>query len=216
MNSDNILLVSEVINAKTQNFTDLVKIANLRPDLDFRYANLTGINLSNLDLSGYDFTGADLSGCRFKNARLKGAILTGAKLSPGALREAVDYRDGSWWQVGCSLASRLARALNAFAFEIPLAFPRSIGPVLTVTALLTIPFALHYAAMRPRVESDSSLTALNEQLRTFRECAHCPEMAIIPRGAYDLNLVWDNTTASRRMTANAKRVEFVISDALVH
>ncbi len=66
--------------AKTQNFTELVRVLGLDPKKDFRLANLTGADFSGCDLRNYNFTGARLLGCTFKNALIAGAVFDQAEI----------------------------------------------------------------------------------------------------------------------------------------
>lgn len=53
-------LFQQVVEAETEDFLELVKIAGLNPAEDFAGANLSGANLSNADLSNADLSGANL------------------------------------------------------------------------------------------------------------------------------------------------------------
>jgi Leucine-rich repeat (LRR) protein len=51
-----------VLDAQTNGFVALVRLAGLDPARDFRGAVLDGVDFGRDDLSGFDFSGADLSG----------------------------------------------------------------------------------------------------------------------------------------------------------
>lgn len=86
-------VIHQVIAAKTDNFIDLAKIAQLNPTEDFYGANLIGIDLAEKDLSGVNFSrvnlrGADLSDADLTEANLSNANLGGADLSGALLSDA--------------------------------------------------------------------------------------------------------------------------------
>jgi hypothetical protein len=58
-----------ILDAKTNSFVSLVRIAGLRPGHDFRGANLRGVNFRTDDLTGFDFSGADLIGADVSMAK---------------------------------------------------------------------------------------------------------------------------------------------------
>ena len=89
-------LIRGVVEAQTDDFSDLAKIAGLNPDEDFVGADLRGVNLRIADLrranlsdadlrranlSDADLSHANLSGVNLSHANLSGAILSDANLS---------------------------------------------------------------------------------------------------------------------------------------
>lgn len=72
---------AKVLNAQTENFVQLVKIAELDPKKDFRFSNLSDVDFSGCNLAGFDFTGASLLGARF----------TGSRICGGVFRDVDDY-----------------------------------------------------------------------------------------------------------------------------
>jgi hypothetical protein len=60
--------ITRVLNAETDNFVELTKLAGLDPERDFQHANISGVDFSGLDLSGFNFTGARMIGCKFDGA----------------------------------------------------------------------------------------------------------------------------------------------------
>src|SRR3954453_14777801 len=57
-----------VLDAPTDSFVSLARIAELDPAHDFRGANLRGVDFGTDDLSGFDFSGADLTGADLSRA----------------------------------------------------------------------------------------------------------------------------------------------------
>ncbi len=98
--------IEQVLEAETEDFFELVNIAELNPLTDFteadlseislkggklKGANLSGTNLSSTDLSGADLrdanlSGADLSGADLRDANLSGANFSGAKVKNALFR----------------------------------------------------------------------------------------------------------------------------------
>ena len=85
--------IDRVLDSKTSNFLELLRVAELDPKIDLRYRNWAGLDLSKLDLRGFDFTGADLSNTRFENSLISGAVFKGASYDPMELRKAADYSE---------------------------------------------------------------------------------------------------------------------------
>jgi formylglycine-generating enzyme required for sulfatase activity len=81
-----------VVEAPTELFTELVRLAGLQPSTDFRFANLYNAVFDGCDLSGFDFTGACLTGCSFRQAKIAGACFDFAQVSKRALKEADDWK----------------------------------------------------------------------------------------------------------------------------
>src|SRR6266550_126098 len=71
--------IRAVLTAKTDNFVELVKLARLAPESEFRNTDLSGCDFSGCDLTEFDFSGSNLEG-----ANLKGATINGAPLHNGA------------------------------------------------------------------------------------------------------------------------------------
>jgi Pentapeptide repeats (8 copies) len=77
--------VKQLLEADTENFSELVKSAGLNPTEDFAGANLVGVkgvgcNLSGFNLSGANLNEGDLSRADLSNANLSDANLRSAKL----------------------------------------------------------------------------------------------------------------------------------------
>ncbi len=85
------LRILSIVNADTDDFLELVKIAELDPSKDFRFANLSGVNFSDLDLTGFDFTGTCIEGCRFRDAKISDAVFTNAFGEKSRLETAADW-----------------------------------------------------------------------------------------------------------------------------
>ncbi|MEG4035261.1 pentapeptide repeat-containing protein [Microcoleus sp. S36b_A4] len=77
--------IQQILEAETNNFVELAKIAGLDIATDFADADLSGVDLRDADLSranlsGADLTYADLSGANLTHADLSRADLSGANL----------------------------------------------------------------------------------------------------------------------------------------
>lgn len=60
--------ISAVLQAHTESFSELVRIAGLDPACDFVGADLRGVDFRTDDLSGFDFASADLTGANLSRA----------------------------------------------------------------------------------------------------------------------------------------------------
>jgi hypothetical protein len=79
--------IQQILEAETNNFLELARIAGLDIATDFADADLRGVDLSGANLSGADLSGADLSGANLTFAKLSGADLSDADLSGANLSE---------------------------------------------------------------------------------------------------------------------------------
>ncbi|MGB3403921.1 MAG: pentapeptide repeat-containing protein [Microcoleaceae cyanobacterium] len=109
-------IVSQIIEAKTDDFLTLAEIAKLDPQIDFQGARLLGVNLRGLDLSGVNFQqaylrGADLSDIDLSNSDLMAVNLSGADLS-GALLSDANLSQGNLHRVSLALANLSGANLN--------------------------------------------------------------------------------------------------------
>ena len=92
-------LIHQISEAKTNDFLELAKIADLDVMIDFAGGNLLGANLSKVDLSGANLyrsnlRGTDLTDADLSEANLSGANLSGADLSGAYLENAnLSYTD---------------------------------------------------------------------------------------------------------------------------
>ena len=77
--------------AQTDNFLQLVAIAELDPEKSFQYANLRGVDFSSCDLKGFKFTGSALYGANFSGCRISGALFDNEQLQLPELKRADDY-----------------------------------------------------------------------------------------------------------------------------
>ena len=59
---DELRYFEAVLGHGSDDFLELIQVAELDPKLDFRYANLSNVDFGTADLRGFDFTGADLRG----------------------------------------------------------------------------------------------------------------------------------------------------------
>lgn len=62
LSNDAMSSLEEIAHAADCAFSKLTTIAGLKPEQDFRFADLRELDFSYSDLRGYDFTGADLTG----------------------------------------------------------------------------------------------------------------------------------------------------------
>jgi len=102
-------IVDRIIGAKTDNFAELAKIANLNLAEDFGGANLRGTTLSAVDFSSANldranFRGADLSDADFSDANLQNAKFGGADLS-GAFLGNADLKGADLHRASLALAN---------------------------------------------------------------------------------------------------------------
>jgi hypothetical protein len=67
--SGEIRRILRIVDAKTDSFAALTKLAGLDPSRAFRGADLRGLNFGTDDLTGFDFTRADLRGADFSKVR---------------------------------------------------------------------------------------------------------------------------------------------------
>ncbi len=81
-------LLQQVVEAKTDNFLELAKIAGLNPAKDFVGANLSDANLSRTNLRDANLSDANLSGANLSHADLSSANLSDANLSGSNLSHA--------------------------------------------------------------------------------------------------------------------------------
>jgi Pentapeptide repeats (8 copies) len=118
-------MVDRIIAAKTDNFAELAKIANLNPAQDFAGANLRGTSLSTVDFSSAkldraNFRGADLSDADLSDANLQKAKFSGADLS-GAFLGNADLKGADLHKASLALANLSGANLgNANLVEVNL------------------------------------------------------------------------------------------------
>lgn len=53
--------IQDIIDAPTEDFAELLKIAGLDPKKALRFADWSGADFGNADVAGWDFTGAKLN-----------------------------------------------------------------------------------------------------------------------------------------------------------
>ena len=82
-----------IIEAGNSTFSLLVKIADLDPGRDLRFAMLDEVDFLGSDLRGFDFTGSSMRKCRFYGARICGAVFVDADLTGSVLSDAADYAE---------------------------------------------------------------------------------------------------------------------------
>ena len=85
--------LSDIADAPTNNFVELIRLSGLDPSRHLRFADWSGVDFSACDLRGYDFTGARLYGCKFDGALIDGALFEQAEMNRSDLRSAADWGD---------------------------------------------------------------------------------------------------------------------------
>lgn len=81
----------KIIEARTNKFSDLLRISELDPRKHLRFADWSGVDFTDDDLRGFDFTGARLHNCRFGGTLIKGAHFDQAEINGTNLRAARDW-----------------------------------------------------------------------------------------------------------------------------
>ncbi|MEG5059263.1 pentapeptide repeat-containing protein [Microcoleus sp. A2-C5] len=102
-------MVDRIISAKTDDFGELAKIANLNPAEDFAGGSLLGTSLSAVDFSSAkldraNFRGANLNDADFSDANLQNAKFGGADLS-GAFLGNADLSGADLYRASLALAN---------------------------------------------------------------------------------------------------------------
>ena len=80
-----------VLEAKTENFLELVELSGLDPAHDFRNMDLDGVDLSNCNLDGFDLAGAKIFTSNFYNSKISKVNFDSQQKELDCLREASDY-----------------------------------------------------------------------------------------------------------------------------
>jgi uncharacterized protein YjbI with pentapeptide repeats len=65
ISSPQLLVMLSVLDAETNSFAELARIAGLQPNCDFCGADLRNVNFGSDDLSEFEFRNTDLTGSRF-------------------------------------------------------------------------------------------------------------------------------------------------------
>jgi formylglycine-generating enzyme required for sulfatase activity len=81
----------KVAEARTDDFVQLLRRAELDPKKHLRFADWSGVSFAGCDLRGFDFTGARLHDCDFTGALIDGARFDGAEINGASLRAAKDW-----------------------------------------------------------------------------------------------------------------------------
>lgn len=71
----------QLLEADGAPFSELVVIAGLKPAVDFRHSDLSGVDFAGSDLTDFDFSNADLSGASFIGARIDKTRFWRAKIN---------------------------------------------------------------------------------------------------------------------------------------
>jgi hypothetical protein len=74
-------LFDRLLECSSENFLDLVEAGQLNPAIDFRFADLSGLQIGDADLCSFDFTSSDLTDTNLAGANLAGANLTDTNLA---------------------------------------------------------------------------------------------------------------------------------------
>ncbi|MCP5365524.1 MAG: SUMF1/EgtB/PvdO family nonheme iron enzyme [Hyphomicrobiales bacterium] len=82
-----------VAEARTVNFVELLRIAELDPTRDLRFADWSDVEFSDCDLTGFDFSGANLRGCLFEGAQIAQARFDAAQIDRRSLLRAKDWHE---------------------------------------------------------------------------------------------------------------------------
>ncbi|MBW4575587.1 MAG: pentapeptide repeat-containing protein [Aphanothece sp. CMT-3BRIN-NPC111] len=102
-------VIQGILDAKTENFSDLAKIAGLDLAVDFAGAKLLGTDLSGIELNGACLQGAYLRGASLSDADLSEASLSGANLAgadlSGALLSNADLNHTDLHRASLALAN---------------------------------------------------------------------------------------------------------------
>jgi hypothetical protein len=96
-----------VLDAPTNSFVALVRVAGLEPTQDFRGADLRGVDFGTDDLAGFDFSGADLTNADLSRATGLDRMITDSttRLPPEICRPQPDF----------DLSEVMASILDGFA-----------------------------------------------------------------------------------------------------
>ena len=76
-------IIKELLEYSGNDFVAMANIAGLRPEQDFRHANLRDVDFGTADTTGWDFTGSDLSGADLSRTRGEPPLVTGARTDRG-------------------------------------------------------------------------------------------------------------------------------------
>lgn len=83
--------IQRILDADSDNFVNLVRVAGLDPAKDFRHKRLHRVDFKDCDLAGFDFVGARFEHCSFVGARIAGAVFDDASFLASDPRQAVDW-----------------------------------------------------------------------------------------------------------------------------
>lgn len=94
--------IESVASEGNASFSELVAISGLSPKLDFRHADLRGVDLGNSDVRGFDFTGADLRGVtgvdvNWDDTTILDQAMTNGSMFAYASAQAAFFRDQPKW-----------------------------------------------------------------------------------------------------------------------
>ncbi|HEY9807859.1 MAG TPA: pentapeptide repeat-containing protein [Halomicronema sp.] len=108
--------MTQVLDAKNDNFIELAKLAGLNPLVDLAGANLLGVSLEGTDLSNGNFEGINLRGALLSDVDLSGANLRGANLAgvdlSGALLSDANLQNADLHRASLALANLGGANLN--------------------------------------------------------------------------------------------------------
>ncbi|NEO28391.1 MAG: pentapeptide repeat-containing protein, partial [Kamptonema sp. SIO4C4] len=102
-------MIDQLTQAKSEDFTELLRLAELDPKSDLAGGNLLGTTLNEINLSGANLTGVNLRGAELNDADLSEAILHRAKLSgadlSGAFLENADLSESNLHRASLALVN---------------------------------------------------------------------------------------------------------------
>jgi Pentapeptide repeats (8 copies) len=85
--------IDAVLAAPTNNFLELVALAGLERDRDFRFANLEDVDFSGMDLQGFDFSGANFRNAKFHRSKIAEATFSADAARFAELKQALDWTE---------------------------------------------------------------------------------------------------------------------------
>ncbi|MEM7621402.1 MAG: SUMF1/EgtB/PvdO family nonheme iron enzyme [Pseudomonadota bacterium] len=85
--------MQRIQTTSTENFAELLKIANLDPARHLRNSDWSECDFRDVDLTGYDFSGAKVRNAKFDNAVISGAKFHNTDLTGSNIWKAKDWKE---------------------------------------------------------------------------------------------------------------------------
>lgn len=85
--------IEAVVQAPSNNFLELVALAGLDRQRDFRFANLEDVDFAGMDLHGFDFSGANLRNAKFHGSKIAEATFSNDATRFKELKQSVDWAE---------------------------------------------------------------------------------------------------------------------------